>query len=171
MPKAAFVTVLLTGLSAVPCLAGDMQSIADEYVKSNARIGDRDLAIAALWLAVGLPDAAAGASPAPTDIEAVGKIQLLAYKIIGNGYKDPPPEFVAKLASVATMPAPKPKPRLSPVSAQNAELAKAMACEADLLMQTMQPGQAPAMKPGECANAVGTKDAVIQIAGKIIGNG
>lgn len=164
MLKAIVVALLLSGLSAVPVLAGDMHSIADRYIQSDATIRDRDLAIAILCLVAGLPDQATAAAPLD-DVEAAGKIQLLASKLIGNGAPQvaTPP---SKLAAVVIIPKPKP-----PTTMSNRQLGMAIACEVDRLLQAMQPGRAPAMKAAECPNAVGSKDAVIILANKIIGNG
>ncbi|BCP53647.1 hypothetical protein K32_22640 [Kaistia sp. 32K] len=166
MLKAVVAAILLTGLSAAPSLARDMHLVADEYIKSDAKVTDRDLALAILYYAAGLPDK--GGKAAPDDIEAVGKIQLLASKIIGNGAPLAVTSPRPKLASAATiiiLPRPKPSPFRS------VEGASSIACEADKLMQRMQPGRASVTKPGECPNAFGSRDAVILLASKIIGNG
>lgn len=167
MLKAAFATLLLFGLGAGPGFARDMHRVADEYINSDASIADRELALAILCLAAGLPDRDGRA--AQEDIEAVGKIQRLAGKIIGNGSPvvvgTPRPKLAAAATTIIVLPKPKPGP------AHNTESGTAIACEADKLMQRMQPGRASMMKPGLCTNADGSRDAIILRVNKIIGNG
>ncbi|WP_018185458.1 hypothetical protein [Kaistia granuli] len=165
MLKAVVAAMLLTGLSAAPSLARDMQLVAEEYIKPDAKVADRDLALAILYFAAGLPDKDGKA--APDDIEAVGKIQILASKIIGNGS----PALAALSPELTGVGDDTTVTKPLSTFAKNVSRGKAIACEADKLMQGMQPSRASVMKAGECPDAVGSKDAVILLASKIIGNG
>jgi hypothetical protein len=78
MWKVAFVTLLFFGLGVGPTLAGDAHEAADRYLQSDAKVSDRDVALAILCLAAGLPEQSAQMGPG--DREAVTKIQRLAGK-------------------------------------------------------------------------------------------
>jgi hypothetical protein len=168
MLRTVFATVFLTGLNVTMCLAGEACPAADGYIDAKAKIGDRDLATAIACLAEKLPDE--GAQLTPTDIHMVDQIQLLASKIIGNGAAAEAPS-ASDSAMIAAATVESPKPELAPVSSGNTLDAMAIACEADKLLEKMQPGKTPNAKLGTCSDPAGTKDAIKKYASKIIGNG
>jgi hypothetical protein len=165
MWKVAFVTLLFFGLGVGPSLAGDAHDAADRYLQSDAKVSDRDVALAILCLAAGLPEQSAQMGPG--DREAVTKIQRLAGKIIGNGSPvaaAPPPKLAA--AVVVVTPREKPAPKQG-----NIQLGTAILCEAESMMRTTKTDHAATKPTGACQNAAGSRDQLIDLAYKIIGNG
>lgn len=180
MLKAVFASVFLTGLNvlAFQAHAGEACPVADTYIKSANVIADRDLATAILCVAETLPDE--GKPSGPDASHALGQIQQLAVKIIGNGYRGPKqladltfsmgeePETLVTLTSPADATVVSKPDR---VLSENIWDAAAISCEAAGMLEIAKPGGSRYPGLGTCAAPAGGKGAIKQYAAKIIGNG